>query len=185
MFNFWWSAGLLNGLEPISHPSPAKKIKFLFLDYIQLLMIGRAGRCTRTPSATPLQPKKKILVFRLCSTSGDRPGWSVDSNPICHPSPAKKIKCLFLDYVQLLWLATLVNRLEPCLPALSSQKNKMLVFGLCSTSDDWPRWSIDLNPVCLPSPANKIKCLFWIIFNYWWSARLVDGLKPRLPPLSS
>ena len=80
------------------------------------------------------------------------------------------------------WLAMLVNRLEPCLPALSSQKNEMLVFGLCSTSDDWPLqssqknemlvfglhstsddwpgWSMDSNPICHPSPANKIKCLF-------------------------
>ena len=44
--------------NPIHQPSPAKKIKCSFLDYIQLLMIGRAGWWTRTPSATPLQPKK-------------------------------------------------------------------------------------------------------------------------------
>ena len=44
--------------NPICHPSPAKKIKWLFLDYVQLLMMGQAGRWTRTPSATPLQPKK-------------------------------------------------------------------------------------------------------------------------------
>ena len=35
-----------------------QKLKCSFLDYIQLLMIGRASRWTRTPSATPLQPKK-------------------------------------------------------------------------------------------------------------------------------
>ena len=118
-----------------------------------------------------------------------------------------------------LWrLAGLFNGLEPHLPPLSSQKNKILVFGLCSTSDDWPRWSIDLNPVCLPSPVKKMKCLFsdyvqllmisqavqwtqtpsatplqpkkfnahfWIMFNFWWMAGLVNGLKPHLPPLSS
>ena len=118
-----------------------------------------------------------------------------------------------------LWrLAGLFNGLEPHLPPLSSQKNKILVFGLCSTSDDWPRWSIDLNPVCLPSPVKKMKCLFsdyvqllmisqavqwtqtpsatplqpkkfkahfWIMFNFWWTAGLVNGLKPHLPPLSS
>ena len=45
--------------NPIHHPSPAKKkMKCSFLDYIQLLMIGWAGRWTRTPSTTPLQPKK-------------------------------------------------------------------------------------------------------------------------------
>ena len=309
-FNFWWLAGL------ICHPSPAKKIKYSFLDYVQLLMIswagqwtrtpsanplqlqkmkcsflvyvqllmiGRAGRWTRTLSATPLQPikwnthfwitfnfwwlaglvdglephppplssqKNKMLVFGLCSTSDDRPGWLLDSSPIhhpspakkkmlifglhstsegqpgcsmCHPSPAKKMKCSFLDYVQLLmidqagrwiqtpsatplqlkkmkcsfldyvqllmisragqwtrtpsatplqpikwnthfwitfnfwWLAGLVDGLEPHPPPLSSQKNKMLVFGLCSTSDDRLGWSIDSNRIRQPSPANKMK----------------------------
>ena len=57
-FNFWWLAGLVDGLEP--HPSPlsSQKNEMLILDYIQLLMIGRAGQWTWTPSATPLQPKK-------------------------------------------------------------------------------------------------------------------------------
>ena len=131
-------AGWLMDSNPIRHPSPAKKIKCSFLDYVQLLMIGQAGQWTRTPSATPLQPKKikcsfldyvqllmigwagwwtrtlsaplssqknKMLVFGLRSTSDDQPGWSLDSNPVCHPSPAKKIKCSFLDYVQLLMIS--------------------------------------------------------------------------------
>ena len=68
----------------------------------------------------------------------------MDSNPIHHPSPAKKMKCLFLDYIQLLMLARLVDGLEPHLPTLSSQKNEMLIFGLHSTSDDQPGWSMDL-----------------------------------------
>ena len=110
----------------------------------------------------------------------------MDSNPICHPSPAKK--------------------------------NEMLIFGICSTSDDQPGWSMDLNPICHLSPAKKMKCSFldyiqllmigragrwtwtpsttslqpqkwnahfWITFNFWWSAGLVNGLEPHLPPLSS
>ena len=239
--------------NPICLPSPAKKIKCLFLDYVQLLMISLAGQWTRTPSATPLQPKKKnscfwimfnfwwlamlvnrlephlpalssqkneMLVFGLCSTSDDQPGWSMDSNPICHPSPAKKIKCSFLDYVQLLvfsqagqWTQT-----PSATPLQPKKKNKLLVFGLCSTFDDQPGWSVDLNPLCHPSPAKKIKFLFldyiqllmisragrctrtpsatplqpkkknscfWIMFNFWWSAGMVSGLKPHLPPLSS
>ena len=67
-------------------------------------MIGRAGRWIQTPSATPLSQKNKMLIFGLCSTSDDRAGWSMDSNPIHHLSPVKKIKCLFLDYVQLLMI---------------------------------------------------------------------------------
>ena len=91
--------------NPIPHPSPApKKMKCSFLDYIQLLMISQADQWTQTPSATPLQPKIEMLIFGLRSTSDDRPGWSMDSNPIHHPSPAKKMKCSFLDYVQLLMM---------------------------------------------------------------------------------
>ena len=110
MFNFWWSAGLVNGLKPHLPPlSSQKKIKCLFLDYVQLLMISRAGQWTRSPSATPLQPKNKMLVFGLCSTFDDQPGWSVDSKSLCYPSPAKKIKCLFLDYVQFLMISQAVQ----------------------------------------------------------------------------
>ena len=166
----------------------------------------------------------------------------MDSNPIHHPSPANKMKCLFLEYVHYWWSAWLVNGLKPHLPSLSSQKNEMLIFWLCSTSDDWPGWSMDskkngmlifglcstsddlpgwlmnLIPICHPSPAKKMKCSIfdyiqllmisqadqwtqtpsatplqpkkwnahlWITFNFWWSAGLVDALKPHLPPLSS
>ena len=134
-----------------------------------------------------------MLIFGLHSTSDDRPGWSMDLNPICHPSPAKKIKCSFLHYVQLLmigsagqwtqtpftttlqpkkrnahfwitfnfqWLAGLVDGLEPHLPPLSSQKNKILVLELCTTSGVWLRWSIDSNPIHHGSPAKKIKSSF-------------------------
>ena len=158
-FNLWWSARLVDELE--SHLPPLSS------------------------------HKNEVLIFALRSTSDDRQGWSMDSNPICHPSPAKKIKCLFLDYVQLLmisqagqwtqtpsatplqpkkwyacfwimlnfwWLARLVDGLEPHLLSLSSQKNEMLVFGLCSTSDDQPGWSMDSNPIHHPSPAKKMKC---------------------------
>ena len=58
-------------LNPIHHPSPAKKMKFSFLDYVQILMIGWAGRCTQTPSTTPSSQKNEILIFVLRSTSDD------------------------------------------------------------------------------------------------------------------
>ena len=231
--------------NPVCHPSPAKKIKCSFSDYIQLLMISRAGQWTRTPSATPLQSKKWNACFWLHSTSDDWLGWSMDSNPICHPSSANKIKCLFLDYVSTSddrsglsidsnpiatplqpkkWNAHFqitfnfwwsVNGLKPHSPALSRQNNEMLVFGLCSTSDDWPGWLMDSNPICHPSPAKKIKCLFldyvstsddrpgWLIdsnpichpspaqkmkcsfSDYVQLLMIFNGLKPHSPPLSS
>ena len=121
MFNFWWLAGLVDGLE--RHLPPLSS------------------------------HKSKMLIFRLCSTSDDRSSWSMDLNPVCHLS--------------------------------SSQKNKMLTFGLHSTSDDRLGWSMDLNPICHPSPAKKKKAHFWITFNFWWSAGLVDGLESCMSRLSS
>ena len=123
--------------NPIHNPSPTRKLKYLFLDYVQILMIGQAGRWTQTPSTTPLKPKKyEMLIFVLYSTSDDQSGWLMDSNPICHPSPAKKMKCSFMDYIQILMISWLVDGLEPHLPLLSRQKNEMLIFGLHSNSDD-------------------------------------------------
>ena len=194
MFNFWWSAGLVDGLKhhllplssqknemlifvlcstsgdqpgwlmdsnPICHPSQAKKMKCSFLYYIQLLMIGRAGHRTQTPSTSPLKPKKnEMLIFGLHLTSDDQPGWSMDSNPIHHLSPGIKWNAYFCIMFNLWWSAGLVNGLEPHLPPLSSQKNEMLIFGLCSTSDDRLGWSMDSNPIHHPSPTKKMKCSF-------------------------
>ena len=157
--------------NPIHHPSPAKKMKCSFLDYIQLLTIGWAGRWTQTPSATCLQPKKWNPHFCIMLNFW----WSAGLVDGLEPHPpalsTQKMKCSFLDYVQLLmiswaalwtqthllplssqkkwnahflilfnfwWSAGLVNGLKPHLPALSTQKNEMLIFGLRSTSDDWP-----------------------------------------------
>ena len=160
MFNFWWSAGWLMNLNPICHPSSAKKMKCSFLDYVQLLMISRAGQWTWTPSTTPLQPKNEMLIFGLHSTSDDRQGWSMDSNLIHHPSPGKKMKCSLLDYIQLWWLAGLVNGFKPHPPPVSSQKNEMPIFGFLSISGDQPGWSMDSNPIHHLSPTKKMKCLF-------------------------
>ena len=218
-FNLWWSARLVKGLKPhlqplsnqqnemlilvlcstsvdqpgwlmdsnpICHPSQAKKMKCSFLYYIQLLMIGQAGHWTQTPSTWPLKPKKnEMLIFGLHLTSDDHPSWLMDSNPICNLSPGIKWNSHFCITFNFWWSAGLVDGLEPHPPPLSSQKNEMLVFGLCSTSDDWPGWSMDLNPICYPSPAKKWNAHFWITFNFGWSARLVDGLEPHLPPLSN
>ena len=146
-----------------------------------------------------------MLVFGLCFNFWWSAGLVDRLKPHCHPSAAKKIKCSFSYYVQLLmidqwtrtpsatplqskkwnacfwimfnfwWLAGLVDGLEPHPPLCSIQKNKMLVFGLCSTSDDRPGWLNNSNPVRHPSPAKNIKCLFCITFNFWWLAGLVHG----------
>ena len=251
MFNVWWSAGLVNGLEshppplssqknemlvfvlwstsddrpgllmnlnPICHPSPAKKMKCSFFDYVQLLMIGRAGQWTRTPSAIPLQTKKwyahfcitfkfwslaglvdglkphpppfsnqnnEMLIFGLCWASDSWLGWSMDSNPIHHLSPGKKWNAHFEITFYFWWLARLVNGLKPHLQPLSNQKNEMLIFVLCSNSGDQPGWSIDSNPICHPCPTKKWNACFCITLYFWWSAGLVNKLEPHPLPFSS
>ena len=78
----------------------------------------------------------------------------LDSNPIHHPSPARKRwNAHFWIMFNFWWLARLVNGLEPHPPPFSSQK----------------KWNAH----------------FWITFNFWWSAGLIDGPKPCPPPLSS
>ena len=159
-FNFWWSAGLVDELESHLPPVCSQKMKCSFLDYVQLLMIGWAGQWTRTPSATFLQPKNEKLIFGLHSTSDDRQGWLMDSNLMHHPSPGKKMKCSFLDYIQLLMISragwwTWIPSATPLQP-----KNEMLIFGLRSTSDDQLGWSMDSIPICNLSPAKKVKCSF-------------------------
>ena len=126
-----------------------------------------------------------MLIFALRSTCDDRPGWSMDSNPICHPSPNKKWNAHFCITFKFWSLAGLVNGLEPHLQPLSSQNNEMLIFGLCWASDSWLGWSIYSNPIHHLSPAKKWNAHFWITFYFWWLARLVNGLKPHLQPLSN
>ena len=124
MFNFWWSAewseqitlteAQKNEKSPLSH----WKIKCLFLDYIQLLMIGwviwakNVDQNAKKWKRPPKSSKNKMFIFGLFSTSDDRPSdLSKKRWPKC-----KKIK----------------NRVP------KSSKNKMSVFGLRSTSEDRP-----------------------------------------------
>ena len=123
MFNFWWLAGLVDGLQPHLPPLSSQK--------------------------------NNMLVFGLHSTSDDRPGWLIDLNPVCHPSPVKEIKCSFLDYIQLLMISQVGQWTRNPSATPLQPKNKMHVFGLRSTSDDWLSWSIDSKSICYPSPAKK------------------------------
>ena len=204
--------------KPICHPSPANKMKCSFLDYVQLLMISQAGQWNRTPSASPLQPKKmkcyfldyiKLLMISwacqwtwtpsttclqpkkwnahilIMFTSDDWPGWAMDLNPIHHPSPAKKWNphfCITFNFW--CWPDWSMDS-NPIHHPSPDKKNEMLVFRLCSTSDDWPGLLIDSNPIRHPSSVKKWNPHYWIMFNFWWLAELLDWLEPHPPPLSS
>ena len=159
MFNIWWWAGLIDGLKPHPPPLSSQKMKCWLLDYVYLLMIRQAGQWTWAPSNTH-QPKEWNAHFWITFTSVDGLGWLIDSNPICHPSPAKKMKCSFLDYVHFCWWSGLVDRLQSHLPPLSSQNDEMPIFVLCWTSNNQPGCSMDSNPIHYPSPAKIMRCLF-------------------------
>ena len=184
-FNFWWSARLVNGPEPHPPPSPAKNMKCSFLDFVQLLMISQAGQWTRTPSATPLQPKKWNAHFCITINFWFRPDWSMDSNPIHHPSPTNKMKCLILDYAQLLMIDQAGWWTQTPSATLSSQKMKCSFLDyvqllMINQAGQWTR-----TPSASPLQPIKWNAHIFIMFNFWWSTRLVNGLKTHLPPLSS
>ena len=105
MFNFWWSARLVNGLKPRPPPLSSQKMKCSFLDYVQLLMIGQAGWWTRTLSVTPLQPKKLNAHFWITFNFWWSPGLVNGLKPHPPPLSSQKMKCSFLDYVQLLMIS--------------------------------------------------------------------------------
>ena len=135
MFKFWWSAGLVDGLEPHLPPLSSQKNEMLIFalhstsdDQLGWSMDGQASRWTQTLSTTPLQPTKWNARFWIMFNF-----W---------------------------WSGRLVDGLKPHLPPLSNQQNEMLIFGLRSTSVDWPGWFMDSNPICHPSPAKKMKYSF-------------------------
>ena len=104
--------------------------------------------------------KNEMLLFGLCSTSdvGQTGQWT--QTPSITPLQPKKWNTHFMILFNISWSAGLVGRLKPHSLPLSSQTNEMLIFWSCSTSDDQLHWSMDLNPICHPSPANKMKCYF-------------------------
>ena len=210
MFIFWWLAGLVNGLEkkwnahlwimftsddlpgwlmnlnPICHPSPTKKLKCSIFNYVQLLMIGRTGWWTQTPSATPLQPKTWNAQFCITFNFWCWPDLSMDSNPIHHPSPAKKMKCFFfgLHSTSDDWPGWLMDS-NPIHHPSPAKKMK------CSFLDYIQLWMIGRAGRWTQTPSTthlqpiKWNPHFCITLNFWWSAWLVDGLEPNLPTLSS
>ena len=168
-FNFWWSAlagrwtqTLCNTPLQPKYPSPARKMECSFLDYFQLLLISQAGWWAHTPSATPLQPGKWNAHFKIMFTSDDQLGWLMDSNPICHPSPAKKWNAHFCIMFNFWWLAGLVIwTWMPSVTPLQPKNIEMLMLLdyvqllIISLAGQWTQ-----TPCCHPSPARKMKCSF-------------------------
>ena len=185
-FHFCWWSGLVDELDssnPICHPSPAKKMKCSFLDY-KLLMISRTGLNGLESHLPPLSSQNdEMPIFVLCWTSNNQPGCSMDSNPIHYPSPAKIMKCLFLHYIQLLmiswagqWTWIPICHLSPAKKMKCSFLDYVQLL-MISWAGQWI-WT-------LSNLLKKWNAHFWIMFNFWWSAWLVNGFEPCPPPLSS
>ena len=102
-------------------PLSPQKIKCSFLDYVQLLMIGQAiwaknvNQSIKKRKRPPKSSKNKMFIFGSRSTSDGRPSdpskkhrpkWTENNKgPLSH----QKIKCSFLDYVQLLMISQAVQ----------------------------------------------------------------------------
>ena len=127
----------------------------MFLDYVQLLMIGWV-----------------IWAKTLSEMQNTEKG------PLSH----QKIKCSFLDYIQLLMIGWAIstknidrNAKKWKRPPKSS-KNKMFIFGLHSTPDDWPSDPSKKHQPKhnkqkrLPKTSKNKMFIFFITFNFWWSA---------------
>ena len=167
-FNLWWSARLVNGLEPYL-PSLSKQKNDMFIFVLHSSSDHWLGwSMDSNPYLQPLSSQNnEMLIFGLCSASDSWLGWSIYSNPIHHLSPAKKWNAHFCITFNFWWLARLVNGLKPHLQPVSNQKNQMLIFVLCSNSGDQLSWSIDSNPICHPSPTKKWNACFCITLYFW------------------
>ena len=185
MFNFWWSARLVNGLKTHLPPSPANKMKCFFLDCVHFWWSARLVDGLE-PHLPPLSSQKnEMLIFGLHSLWMISQAGQWTQTPSTTPLQPIKWNAHFWITFNFWWSAGLVNGIEPHLPALFSQKNEMLLFGLRSTSDDWLGLSMDLNPIHHPSPAKKMKCSYFDYVHFRWLAGLVNGLEPHPPPFSS
>ena len=140
MFNFWWLAEWSEQKTLTEMQKNEKghlshwKIKCLFLDYVQLLMIGQAiwaktcwPKQQKKWKRPPKSSKNKMFVFGLRSTSDDQP---------MHCFWAKTVQLLMMS--QAIWAKTVNRNAKKWRRPPKSSKNKMFIFGLCSTSDDWP-----------------------------------------------
>ena len=75
----------------------------------------------------PKSLKKEMLIFELCSTSDDWPSDPSDESQLkCKKGPLshQKIKCSFLDYVQLLMISRVI-------PAMKVNRNVVSVRVFC------------------------------------------------------
>ena len=169
MFNFSWFAGLVDGLKP--HPLPLcsqKNEMLLFWITLNFWWLARLSDGLKPHPPSLSSQKNEMLIFVLLWTFDDKPGWLKDSNPICHPSPAKKMKCSFFHYVQPLMISRAALWTQTHLPPLSCQKMKWLFLDYVQLlMISWvARWTWTRSTPHL-QPKNWNAHIL-IMFNFWW-----------------
>ena len=161
MFNFRWLAGLVDGLEPHLPSLSSQKNKILVLELCSTSGVWPGWLMDSNPirHTSPAKKFKSSFLDYIQLLMIGQTGWWTRTASATTLQP-KKWNAHFWITFNFWWLTGLVHGLKPYPPHLSSQKNKMLIFGLHSTSGDQPGWLMDSNPICHPSPAKKIKCSF-------------------------
>ena len=139
----------------ICHPSPAKKMKCLFLDYVQPLMIGRViwvmngdWNAKKGPlshhkmKCSVLDYAQLLMIIQAIGVT--KFDWNVKKGPLSH----HKMKCSFLDYVQLLMIGWAIRAMK-----------------------------VDWNVTKGALSHRTMKCSFWVTFNFWWLAKQSEWWK--------
>ena len=172
MFNFWWLAERSkqknidrNVKKQKRTPKSLKNQMFIFglLSTSDDQSSNRSKKCwpkCKKWKRPPKSLKNQMFIhfwitfnfWWLAKQSEQKKSTKMQNNkkgPLSH----QKIKCSFLDYIQLLmicraiWAKNVDQNAKKWKRSPKSSKNQMFIFGLCSTSDDWPS---DLSQKCWP-----------------------------------
>ena len=129
----------------------------------------------------PKSSKNEMLSFGLRSTSDDQPSDLSDKNwQKCEKSPLShhKMKCSFLDYVQLLMIGWAIRAMKVEQNVTKGPLNhrtmkcsfldyiQILLIG-CAIQATKVNWNAEKGPLII----EKWNTHFYIMFNFWWSAK--------------
>ena len=149
-------------------------------------MISWAGQWTRIPSATPLQTKKWYahfcITFNFWWLARLVNGLKPHLQPLCNQKYEMFVFGLCWTSDDQPGWSKDSNPICNLFPT-KKMKCSFLYYVQLLVISRAGRWT--QTPSVTPLQPKKWNACFGIMFNFWWSAELVDGLKPHLPPLSS
>ena len=149
-------------------------------------MISWAGQWTRIPSATPLQTKKWYahfwITFNFWWLARLANGLKPHLQPLCNQKYEMFVFGLRSTSDDQPGWSKDSNPICNLFPTIKMKCSFLYYVQLLviSLAGQWTQ-----TPSVTPLQPKKWNACFGIMFNFWWSAELVDGLKPHLPPLSS